>query len=381
MGNNKKKILFITGPLNGGGAERVLIDILRNFDYSRYEVELCCIVKGGTLADEIPESVRFFSVWNKYSLEYKLLYRLSNYIGFNSLLRWKLRKTISKKYDAVISFLEGMPLKMHAILKPKALNINWVHCDVYNFPYEARQFRNEKEEINAYNLMDSIICVAQDTKKAFHSRFPMVSSSVEVIYNPVDRDKIIKMASEEQINYDSFTIVCVGRLCEQKRFDRVITLARRLKSNGYNDIRFRIIGDGHLREYLQNQAEKLDVSDMIEFVGFSRNPFPQVKTADMLLLTSDAEGFSLVICEAMCLGVPVVSTKTAGPTEIIEKGNKYGVLCGFDNDSIYNAVKDLINNPDRLSYYHKMSLKRAETMNATDTILKIEQLLENGFKK
>lgn len=375
-----KKVLFLTGPLNGGGAERVLIDILRHFDYSRYEVDLCCIVKGGTLANEVPKQVNVFFVWESYSLEYKILYHISNLIGFNALLRWKLRKAISKKYDAVISFLEGMPLKMHAILSPKALNISWVHCDLYNDPYEARQFRNNKEEVGAYNQMNKILCISKAAKESFHMRFPSVSTPVEVIYNPVDREKIIRMASEEHVNYDKFTIVCVGRMCPQKRFDRVVSLAHRLKSNGYDDIRIRIIGDGALRENLQNQAKEHVADDMVEFVGFSQNPFPQMKAADMLLLTSDAEGFSLVICEAMCLGVPVVSTKTAGPTEIIEN-DKYGVLCDFDDDSIYQAVTDLIDNPDRLSHYNKMSLKRAETMNATDTIRKIELLLNDESKK
>ena len=52
-----KKILFITGQLNAGGAERVLIDILRHFDYTKYHVDLCQIIEGGTLIDEVPTNV------------------------------------------------------------------------------------------------------------------------------------------------------------------------------------------------------------------------------------------------------------------------------------------------------------------------------------
>lgn len=50
----KKRYLFLYGPLNGGGAERVLLDILRNFDYTQNEIHLCQFCGGGTLVDEVP---------------------------------------------------------------------------------------------------------------------------------------------------------------------------------------------------------------------------------------------------------------------------------------------------------------------------------------
>lgn len=377
----KRKILFIYGQLNGGGAERVLIDVLRHFDYGKYEVDLCNIIKGGTLADEVPDEVGVLSVWDGYTIGYKLAYRLSNRLGIDAPLRWKLRKQIHEKYDAVISFLEGMPLKMHAILAPKAQNISWVHLDLHNFPYELSQFRNENEEIRAYNFMNNIVCVANDTKEAFHRRFPSVTSPVEVIYNPIDRAKIMSMADEEQVNYMGFTIVCVGRLVKQKRFDRAIRLAKRLKSEGYSDVKIRIIGDGGLKEELTAQATMLDVADMVEFAGFRKNPFPQVKAADMLLCPSEAEGFSLVICEAMCLGVPVVATRTAGPTEIIGSDNTYGLLCDHDDEAIYQAVAKMIDDAQLRSHYKAMSLQRAEKMSVADTIHQIEKLIDNGTTK
>lgn len=376
----KRKILFIYGQLNGGGAERVLIDVLRNFDYRKYEVDLCNIIKGGTLADEVPDEVRVFSVWDGYTLGYKLAYRLSNRLGIDAPLRWKLRKQIAKKYDAVISFLEGMPLKMHAILAPTAQNISWVHCDLYNDPYEASQFRSG-EEIHAYNKMSQIVCISNAAKEAFHRRFPSVTSPVEVIYNPVDRAKIMNMADEEQVDYKGFTIVCVGRLVTQKRFDRAIRLAKRLKSEGYSDVKIRIIGDGGLKEELTAQATTLDVADMVEFAGFRKNPFPQVKAADMLLCPSEAEGFSLVICEAMCLGVPVVATRTAGPTEIIGGDNTYGLLCDHDDEAIYQAVAKMIDDAQLRSHYKAMALRRAEKMSVADTIDQIEKLIDNGTTK
>mgnify|MGYP002513332713 CR=1 FL=1 len=97
-----KKILFITGQLNAGGAERVLIDILRHFDYIKYQVDLCQIIKGGTLIDEVPTNVNIYHVWDAYTLHYKLSYRASNQLEIDYFIRKKLKQKITEKYDVVI---------------------------------------------------------------------------------------------------------------------------------------------------------------------------------------------------------------------------------------------------------------------------------------
>lgn len=69
---------------------------------------------------------------------------------------------------------------------------------------------------------------------------------------------------------------------------------------------------------MEQQIHDLGVEDMVQIIGFKRNPFPYVKSADMMFCCSGYEGFCLAICEAMVLGIPVVSTKTSGPIEIID---------------------------------------------------------------
>ncbi len=369
-----KRILFITGPLNGGGAERVLLDILHHFDYNNYDVTLCQIIPGGTLADEIPTDVKRISVWRGYTLCYKLAYRISNWLGIDYFLRRKLKSAIRGKYDLVISFLEGMPLKMHAILNPEAINVSWVHCDLLRDPYEAMQFRTG-EEVLSYNKMDKIICVSPLAKDAFIQRFKNIQTPVDVIYNPIDIEKITSLASKEDIKYDKFTIVTVGRLCHQKCMDRIIRLASKFKLEGRSNIQFIIIGDGVLRTDLEELANEMNVNDIVKFMGFMRNPFPYVKSANLFLSCSGFEGFSLVICEAMSLGVPIVSTRTAGPIEILED-NKYGLLCNHDDASIYQAVKRMIENNELGNFYSRQARNRAMRFNPTETIAAIENLFK-----
>lgn len=366
--------LFIHGPLAGGGAERVLVDVLRNFDYSRNQVDLCQIVSGGILLSEVPKQVSLLILWKSYNLSYKLAYRLSNLFGCDAWLRYVLKKRITKKYDVVISFLEGVPLKLHAILAPQAINVTWVHCDLFRFPYEKNQFR-KGEEIRAYNKMDRVICVSKDAKQAFQKRFPNVISPVDVIYNPIDKDKILKMSLEYEVHNEFLTIVTMGRLTPPKKIDRIIRLAHRMKIGGYTGIRFQIIGDGELKNELLGLRKKLDVEDIVEMLGFHKNPFPYVKAADMMFCCSGYEGFCLVICEAMVLGVPVISTRTSGPIEILEESNEYGMLTEHDDESMYQAVKQMIDDRKLRIHYKKKSLERAEEFDVERTLRAIYNLI------
>lgn len=336
----KKKILFIYGQLNGGGAERVLLDILHNIDYSQYEVDLCQIVAGGTLIDEVPAVVKIIPLWRGYTLGYKIAIRLSNKWGNNYLFKRKLKKKLTKQYDMEISFLEGFPLKIHAMMNTTSKKISWVHCDLFRFPYEADQFRSG-EELTAYNKMDKIVCVSKDAKEAFKKRFPTCISDVVVIYNPIDSKKIEKLSKAfKPKRKEKFTIITSGRLTSSKKMDRVLRVAKRFKEE-HIDVKFQILGDGELKGELLNLRQQLEVEDMVDFLGYQKNPFPYIKQADLMFCCSGYEGFCLVICEAMCLGVPVVCTKTSGPIEILEN-NKYGLLCEHDDESMFKAVKKMV---------------------------------------
>ena len=369
----RTKLLFIYGPLGGGGAERVLIDLLSNLDYSRYEVDLCLMVNGGILLPEVPEQVNIIPLWEHYDLYYKIAFRSSVWFGNNFLFKRRLKKKLTKKYDVEISFLEGMPLKLHALMNTNAKKITWVHCDLFTFHYTKHLFRNG-EELEAYNKMNTVVCVSKDALIAFEKRFPNCTSNKKVIHNPIDTKKILSMSELIPIEKkDKFTIVTVGRLTSQKKMDRVIRLASRLKQEGV-DVNFQIVGDGELKNDLLSLRKEFDVEDIVQFTGFVKNPYPYIKNADLMLVSSAYEGFGLVVCEAMCLGVPVVSTKTAGPMEIIDN-NKYGLLCDHDDEAIYQAVKQLMEDRYLREKYHINGLKRAEDFSVKNTLVEFDKLI------
>lgn len=369
---NKKRYLFLYGPLNGGGAERVLLDILRNFDYTKNEVHLCLFCGGGILIDEVSQKVTKHVMWSGYTFGYKLAYHASLNLGWHGLLRYQFHKAMDScgDFDVVISFLEGMPLRIHYLMDiKKAKQVTWVHCDLLRFPYTDSQFC-AGEQLAAYNAMDIVVCVAKDTERAFKERFPQCTVQTKVIYNPIDIAKVERMAAEEVIENKRFTIVMTGRLTLPKKTERFALLAKRFKDIGRSDILFQWIGDGELREEMEQQIRDLDVEDMVQILGFKRNPFPYVKAADMMFCCSGYEGFCLAICEAMVLGVPVVSTKTSGPLEILEN-NKYGILCDHDEESMFNAVLKMVNDAELRKHYAEVGKGRVKRYSVNDCMKQI----------
>lgn len=368
-----KRYLFIYGELNGGGAERVLLDVLRNFDYSKNEVDLLQINAGGVLSEEIPQNVKLLPAWHGYEKSYRLALRMSLWFDCQKLLRKRIKDTTcGKHYDVAISFLEGMPTKCHALITEIAdRNYSWVHCDLYEFHYTNSLFRNG-EELEAYNKMNAVVAVSNDTAQAFQRRFPACRAEVKVIYNPIDCKKIVNLANAEYVCHKKFTIIVCGRLTPPKGIDRVIRLANRIKKENLN-IAIQIIGDGELKNELVALAGIQQVNDIVQFGGYKKNPYPYIKSANMLLTTSIAEGFSLVICEAMTLGVPIVSTKTSGPSEILEN-NKFGLLCEHNDESIYDAVMKMYKDENLRHHYAKIGEERVKKFSVENTMSCIYEL-------
>lgn len=182
-----------------------------------------------------------------------------------------------------------------------------------------------------------------------------------VIYNIIDRRVICTRANEfaNVPKHRTFTFVNVGSLKEIKRQDRIIEVAAILKSHGY-DADFWLVGKGIWEEQLKEQAASLGVENMIHFLGFQSNPYPFIAAADAFMITSDSEGFSLVVAEAMCLGRAIISTRITGPTEMLDNG-RYGVLTGFSPMEIAHTAATFINEPQRLLKYQRLALERAST--------------------
>ena len=172
-----------------------------------------------------------------------------------------------------------------------------------------------------------IIAVSDGTKDSFEKMFPQINVPVKRIYNPVRLEDINSMLVEEN-DLDEITepiILGIGRLYEVKGFDDLIKAHKYLLKNNVPN-KLIILGEGEQREYLEKLILDLNVEDSVILKGFVENPYKYMRSASVFVLSSKYEGFSVVIAEALAVGIQVVSTDCpSGPSEILE-GGKYGLL-------------------------------------------------------
>lgn len=342
-----KKVLFIMPDLPSGGAEKLLIDVLRRIDNSRYQVSLLLEYRQGVYLNDIPSHVEVLSIHGENNIWRERLHRglriLHCYGVFHSIVYrcLELVKLKGRSFDTIVSFMEGSAVKYHSYITHKAFrNISWVHIDFHRKHWSLEFFQNQDEEFAAYNKMDRVVFVSGEAQKGFMSVYQFDKSKCQVLYNLIDKTEIVRQANSLEVPKKKFTIVMVGRLNEQKRYDRALDAVRILKDGGL-DFELWILGEGRLERELKDKCRDLDIDDYVKFLGFKKPSYAYMKVADLFLNTSEAEGYPLTICEALCLGLPIVATDITGAREILGD-SRYGFLVNESPESIAAGLKELI---------------------------------------
>lgn len=369
----RKKILFIHETFNGGGAEKVFVDLIRKFDTSRYDVSLLLLYGGGIYDNALPPGVHVTTLYPHRSLIHKVRnHFLSSRLA---MFRHDVNRALGQAcYDVIISFLEGPAMRVHSMVMDRApRNISWVHVNLMINHWSSFMFKNVAEEAALYARMDELVFVSEGAKEAFIDRFGPSGVRKHVIPNVIDRDAISARSQEHQIPKTRFTIINVGRLEAQKNHNRLLEAAAKIKATGL-DFEIWLVGSGSLENELRRKVEALGLKDNILFKGFQSNPYIYMAAADLFLLTSDTEGWPTVICEAMSLGLPVVSTKVTGAEELLS--DDAGILTSSDPAEISAAVCRLADDRALLARYAARSAERSRIFKPSEVLARIYELIE-----
>ena len=376
-----KKILIFVDSLNEGGVSKVLLDLLENINKEKYDITVMTLYNQGVYIDEVRKYVKYkycFNIpaANGNSLKAKL-YR--KYWG--GMLRlpesFMYRWFAKEKYDIEIAFMHGWSTKFISGSNNRASKkIAWVHVDLVTWNRVDGIFKNLEHHKKAYSKFDEVLCVSQTVKEGVEKKYNV--KNARVLYNPINREKILKLSNEEidDIKFSSkFKLISVGRLSEQKGYDKLLRIFKKLKNDGL-DIELILVGNGNkyneLNEYIvENKLEK-DVT----LLGFRENPYKYVRASDLFICSSISEGFSLVIGEAMAIGVPIVSVDCPGPNEVLGFG-KYGKLVNNNEEDLYNGIKEMINNRALYKKYKNKANERGKMFSINKFINKVESILDS----
>ena len=324
-----KKLIFFGYTLEVGGAEKVLTDYLKLLN-NKYEITLCLLQKKGELCIELPPNIKVIELRKN-----NIVYAFFRYIPFYRKI--VINRIINKdSYDVAIGFMEGRSATWVADIKKKIKKIAFIHNDVNKFNIGI----SKKEILNTYKNIDKIVTVSETAKESFCEKYDINNKKVDVLYNLIDEQTVKNKADEKVEKNDIFTFVNVGKMRPQKRQDRLIEIARDLKNKGYK-FKIQIIGNGPEEDNIKDLIRKYKVEDCVELKGLQLNPYPYIKNANAVVVSSDFEGYSLSIKESLLLRKPVISTNVSGVSEMFENG-KYGISTKVETEDLKNKMEDIL---------------------------------------
>ncbi|MDR3273573.1 MAG: glycosyltransferase [Flavobacteriaceae bacterium] len=368
------KLLFVNTDLRGGGAEKVLVNLVNSLDYSKYEVTVFTVFKEGINREYLNREIKQKWFFNKPFKGYSRLALL-----FSPKFLFKL--FIKNKYDIIISYLEGFPSRIvSGCNNPNSLLLSWIHLELYQNTI-SYEFRNTKEAEKAYNRFDEIVCVANTVKDCFLKCLQIPEEKTNVIYNLLDiQDIKNKSLAFELPKIDKIRLCTVGRLNPQKGYDRLLRIVKKLFWNNRLDFELLILGMGPLELEFKEYIKKNELENIVKFLGYQENPYAYIKSSDLFVCSSYKEGYSTVVTESILLETPVITTDCSGMSEILDEG-KSGIIVDNSEEALYEGLKKILTDKAELEHYKQKARERAAVLSNRNNIEIFNQFIEKSLSK
>lgn len=356
-------ILFFIESLSGGGAEKVLLNLVNAMDRSKFAITVQTLYPEVGAARLAP-GIRYRSCYGARTAAGNARMRLEAALGLTYPLH------IKDRYDIEVAYLEcGSTKIMAGSTNKKALKLAWVHCDLAKKAADPAAFARQTAKY--YRKYDKVVCVAESVRESFRKLYPDVPDAVTV-YNTVDDINILQAAVEYVPPYrdDTQNLVCVGRLSTEKGVDRLLRVCVRLLQEGLAP-RLWVVGDGPERNRLEQYAKDHGLKDHVYFEGYQKDPYPYMNGADILVCPSLFEGFSTVITEGLILGKPIVTTDCSGMRELLGD-SEFGLITENDDEAFYQGLKRMLTEPGLLEHYGEKAKLRGQDFRQEALVQKTE---------
>ena len=308
------RIAFLLPNLTPGGAERVGLTLAQSFIERGHEVDLLVAEKRGALIDQMPPGVWLIDLNAKRIRDVPV--RLIRYLR-------------ERRPDALQVSL--WPLTVAGIIAARLSGVP-VRVVVSDHISLSHQFASEKVKLALlkfttrlfYPRADVRICVSRGSALDLARLSVMPELAITTVYNPVPAPAGETMPSDDPWGGTKARFLAVGTLKDQKNHALLIDAFARLPAK--LDAKLMIVGDGPLKASLQRRIDELGLRERIELAGHVADPSRYYASADVFVLSSDYEGFALVLVEALHQGLGIVSTDCPdGPAEILN-GGEFGRL-------------------------------------------------------
>lgn len=356
--NGKMKLLFVIGSANMGGAVSSLINMLVLLKENGIDADVFMMAHTGEFYEEIENSGSILPenqylaatvckreyLKKKYGLKgvfFRCLIAIGNRLGTKVIKESTYKIVAAKipKYDVVIAYQEGYATDFVKYIHARK-KIAWVHTIYQKF---KGAYKKESQLYDTYNTYNKIVCVAAGAVDAMCKGMPALKNKVCLIPNPIITSRIRQCAEEnidnkllKYLDNRCTFIVSVGRLSTEKQYDVAVRVANKLNKENKHFIWF-IVGDGPEKNNLQRLINEYQLKEQVILTGLLLNPYPLIKYADILVISSVYEAQPMVANEALILGTPVITTNYPTAYTLI-RDNINGMICENSCYSITNAI-------------------------------------------
>ena len=350
------KILFFIEELRGGGAEKVLCNLVNEMDPNQFEITVQTLWKGSSQELLLPR------------IHYRYCYASeSRFNRYRSRIEAQLGLTyrlyIQDDYDIEVAYLEFGSTKIISKSNNRsAKKVAWVHSDL------AKKLSAESDDLqklkNQYAAFDKIVCVSQTAKKSFIELFGR-NLDTNVLYNTIDDGAIREKAMLFPTDFpkkNRLTVLSVGRLSKEKQFLMLLRVHKRLLADGLLHSLW-IVGEGSEREQLERFIEENDLSTSVSLLGYQSNPYPFMKAADLLVCSSGYEGLSTFITEGLVLGKAIVTTECSGMRELLGS-SEFGLIVDNQEDALCNGLRKMLKDSELRATYAAHAAERGRDFSA-----------------
>ena len=352
--SKKKKLLFTAYSLNVGGIETALINLVNRINLDKYQVEILLEKKEGIFLDKVKEeiTVKEYKVYDNrnimirkfLNLTKRLLFTLTNYHTYDFSCCYATYSLSGSKLAKIAS-------------KNNAFYVHNNYKDLYKDEKKEKEFFDNRGIEN----FGHIIFVSNEYQKEFLRLYPNLKNKVLVLNNFIDTKSILEKSKEkvqEKKPKDKKLFVFVGRLDDDaKKVGRAILLAKEIK-----EMELWLVGDGPDREKYEELVKKERVVSRVKFLGKQKNPYPYMKMADYVIMTSDYEGFPVIYLEAITLQRPLITTIDVSDDKL-NIGKDYATIISKDQNEMTEQVKEVLKKSSKVK---KIDIEKLQSTRMDD---------------
>lgn len=331
------RVLHLITRLPIGGAERMLLGVLRNLDPAQFESTVCCIQDRGELAEEVESlgiPVHALGLMERGGFDWRVVPVLRRLMRDQKVELVHSHLYHANLYGRLAAWREHTP----------------IIASVHN-TYTRRKWHRHLINRLLARFTFRITAGSADVERDIVAYDHVIPGKLVRLPNCIDLDRVTtsltSAAARQQIGFDpdDLVIATVGRMEEQKGHIFLLDAFARLRGMPELEgvpLRLLVVGDGRLKAATEQRAADLGIAEACRFPGSIRNLADVYRAVDVFVMPSLWEGLSLAMLEAMAAGLPLIATDVGGARDVLGEGMR-GILVPPGNaEALADALHELL---------------------------------------